>query len=59
MFRYVRKDRGQGACTEGGMIGDRDVMLAVLVRRQTYMASGLAGDFITENLKFFGEVFSR
>ncbi len=41
------------------MGGDCNVMLTVLDPRQAHMASGLAGYFVTENLKFFGEVFSR
>jgi hypothetical protein len=50
------KNRGERTDTKDGMIGDCDVVLAVLRRRKAYMTAGLACDLIAELSKSFDEI---
>ena len=55
MPRDIAQDYGERADTEPAMAGNRNVMLATLVRRQPQMAPRLARDFVPEAPEGAGE----
>ena len=57
--RNVSKDGRKGSNTEWGMLRDRQVMLAMLLRGQAKMTTGLAGDGIAELVECLGQVVAR
>lgn len=59
MCRNVSKDGRKGSNTEWGMLRDRQVMLAMLLRGQAKMTTGLTGDGIAELVECLGQVVAR
>jgi hypothetical protein len=56
MFAYIFQNRGERADPYGIVIWNGDVMNAVFRGCQPYVASGLAGHFITQRPKGFYQI---
>ena len=59
MCGHVGQDRRERPDTERSMLGNREMMLAVLVGGESKMAAGLASDQVAELAKSLSEIASR
>jgi hypothetical protein len=58
MDRDIAEDSGERACLQGVMPRNGQMMFAVLLRRQTEVASRLTGDLLTEPRQEPGKLFA-
>ena len=59
MCSHIGEDRRERADTERGVLGNREVVLAVLVGSQAQVAAGLASDGVAKRSKNLSEITSR
>ena len=59
MRSHIGEDCRERANTKRGMLGNREMMLAVLVGSKAEMAAGLASDGVAELAKRLSEITSR
>ena len=59
MRSHIGKDCRERADTKRGMLGNREMMFAILVSSKAEIAAGLASDGVAELAKRLSEITSR